>query len=171
MSDAYANYEGTANKNDSTTLAITATTTIAVAICLVSVALFATIFIALQVCINLSFEECFLHIPRPIGSSPSNRSIRFQSSRLIRFRHPFFIRSHFLRGEIILVPDATRLESNKNPLILVSRLCRAEEKRTRATRSWPWGWNHRTTWTLTTQRSWWPRYPCQATTGTSRRRV
>ena len=46
----YTSYEGTTtDKNDSVTLAITATTTIAVAICLISVALFATIFIVLQV--------------------------------------------------------------------------------------------------------------------------
>ena len=49
ISEVYANYEGTTDKNDSASLAITATTTIAVAICLISVALFATIFIALQV--------------------------------------------------------------------------------------------------------------------------
>lgn len=49
ISEVYASYEGTTDKNDSASLAITATTTIAVAICLVSVALFATIFIALQV--------------------------------------------------------------------------------------------------------------------------
>ncbi|KZC04039.1 Furin-like protease 2 [Dufourea novaeangliae] len=50
ISEVYAaNYEGTATvKADSASLAITATTTIAVAICLVSVALFVTIFIALQ---------------------------------------------------------------------------------------------------------------------------
>lgn len=39
----------TSSNNDSTTLAVTAATTMAVAICLASVALFATIFIALQV--------------------------------------------------------------------------------------------------------------------------
>ncbi|KAG6803980.1 furin-like protease 2 isoform X1 [Apis mellifera caucasica] len=49
ISEVYTSYEGTTtDKNDSVTLAITATTTIAVAICLISVALFATIFIVLQ---------------------------------------------------------------------------------------------------------------------------
>lgn len=50
ISEVYTSYEGTTtDKNDSVSLAITATTTIAVAICLISVALFATIFIVLQV--------------------------------------------------------------------------------------------------------------------------
>lgn len=50
ISEVYANYEGTiGNKSDSTTLPITA---IAVAVCLLSVALFATIFIALQAMSN-----------------------------------------------------------------------------------------------------------------------
>ena len=50
ISEVYTSYEGmTTDKDDSVTLAITATTTIAVAICLISVALFATIFIVLQV--------------------------------------------------------------------------------------------------------------------------
>ena len=50
ISEVYANYERTTDKSDSASLAITATTTIAVAICLIFVALFATIFVALQVC-------------------------------------------------------------------------------------------------------------------------
>lgn len=46
--EAYDNGR-TSSNNDSATLAVTAATTMAVAICLASVALFATIFIALQV--------------------------------------------------------------------------------------------------------------------------
>lgn len=42
-------YDGRTSNNDSASLAVTAATTMAVAICLASVALFATIFVALQV--------------------------------------------------------------------------------------------------------------------------
>ncbi|XP_020283129.1 furin-like protease 2 isoform X1 [Pseudomyrmex gracilis] len=46
--EAYKNYGMTNSNNDSGSLAVTAATTMAVAICLASVALFATIFVALQ---------------------------------------------------------------------------------------------------------------------------
>lgn len=48
VSETYNNYGGTSN-NDSASLAVTAATTMAVAICLASIALFAMIFVALQV--------------------------------------------------------------------------------------------------------------------------
>lgn len=49
ISQTYDNYDRTSSSNDSASLAVTAATTMAVAICLTSIALFATIFIALQV--------------------------------------------------------------------------------------------------------------------------
>ena len=47
VSETYNNYGG--SNNDSASLAVTAATTMAVAICLASIALFAMIFVALQV--------------------------------------------------------------------------------------------------------------------------
>lgn len=49
ISEGYEVIDKNPDNNDSASLAVTAATTIAVAICLASVALFATIFVALQV--------------------------------------------------------------------------------------------------------------------------